>query len=221
MANNFNSKAIGMDTPWHIGYTKKEEDDPRRDKRRCIFLHRGKCQNGRSGAFTLQCPGSSHCKEYREEYHDEDFMQEERYEFEATLYHRLTKKQVWEMYSTSVKCPFCEYRWIRERDDKIVCPRCEFTIRKPEEKIPVSRVTPIEVIRAATKKNVEESKIKPQDMIYQDKKVKKKKSQRQSNTRQKVDTSCAFVDKGVCQLSLLKCHCEKKELCMFYNSTIH
>ena len=54
------------DTPWHIGYTKKEEGDPRRHKSRCIYLLGGKCHCGESGAYTLKCPGSSHCTCYAE-----------------------------------------------------------------------------------------------------------------------------------------------------------
>ncbi len=29
------------DTPWHVGYAKKEESDPRRHKARCIYLKEG------------------------------------------------------------------------------------------------------------------------------------------------------------------------------------
>ena len=32
-------------TPWHVGYLKKEEDDPRRDKRNCCT----KCRNAFDG----------------------------------------------------------------------------------------------------------------------------------------------------------------------------
>lgn len=54
------------DTPWHIGYTKKEENDPRRHKSRCIYKQDGICHQGKSGAYTLKCPGSSHCLFYAE-----------------------------------------------------------------------------------------------------------------------------------------------------------
>ena len=54
------------DTPWHLGYAKKEESDPRRHKSRCVYLNNGKCRCGRSGAYTLKCPGSSHCTCYEE-----------------------------------------------------------------------------------------------------------------------------------------------------------
>ena len=54
------------DTPWHVGYTKKEEDDPRRHKSRCIYKQRNICHQGKSSAYMLRCPGSSHCKFYAE-----------------------------------------------------------------------------------------------------------------------------------------------------------
>ena len=31
------------DTPWHVGYAKKQEDDPRRHKARCIHYCDGQC----------------------------------------------------------------------------------------------------------------------------------------------------------------------------------
>ena len=54
------------DTPWHVGYTKKEEDDPRRHKSRCIYKQRNICHQGKSSAYMLRCPGSSHCRFYAE-----------------------------------------------------------------------------------------------------------------------------------------------------------
>lgn len=60
-------RKILPDTPWHLGYPKKEPHDPRRHKSRCIYLKEGLCRCGRSGAYTLKCPGSSHCTCYKEE----------------------------------------------------------------------------------------------------------------------------------------------------------
>ena len=54
------------DTPWHIGYAKKEESDPRRHKARCIFYTPSHCTNGRCGCFMRKCGGSSHCIYYAE-----------------------------------------------------------------------------------------------------------------------------------------------------------
>ena len=63
------------DTPWHVGYAKKEENDPRRHKSRCIYKRDSICHQGKSGAFMLKCPGSSHCNYYAES----DAMAEEVY----------------------------------------------------------------------------------------------------------------------------------------------
>lgn len=56
------------DTPWHVGYAKKEIDDPKRHKSRCIFYDKGhkKCRNLRVGSYQMLCPGSAHCKGYAE-----------------------------------------------------------------------------------------------------------------------------------------------------------
>ena len=54
------------DTPWHLGYAKKEESDPRRHKGRCIFYTKTHCTNGKSGCFMQKCGGSSHCIYYAE-----------------------------------------------------------------------------------------------------------------------------------------------------------
>ena len=35
------------DTPWHMGYVKKEQQDPRRHKSRCIYLKSGNCECGK------------------------------------------------------------------------------------------------------------------------------------------------------------------------------
>lgn len=59
-------KRVLPDTPWHLGYAKKEPNDPRRHKSRCIYFKSGKCHCGQSGAYTLKCPGSSHCTCYEE-----------------------------------------------------------------------------------------------------------------------------------------------------------
>lgn len=52
------------DTPWHIGYTKKDEDDPRRHKARCYHYKKGMC--GLLANYGDKCIGSSHCIHYAE-----------------------------------------------------------------------------------------------------------------------------------------------------------
>lgn len=54
------------DTPWHVGYTKKENNDPRRHKSRCVYLKKGICYCKFSGSYLTKCGGSSHCKYYSE-----------------------------------------------------------------------------------------------------------------------------------------------------------
>ena len=54
------------DTPWHIEYTKKAEDDPRRHKARCIYIEGDICHCGYDKYFLSKCGGSSHCNHYSE-----------------------------------------------------------------------------------------------------------------------------------------------------------
>ncbi len=60
------------DTPWHIGYIKKDEEDPRRHKKRCVFNENNHCKNSHLNG---ECYGSSHCK-----YYAEDWETAEKYE---------------------------------------------------------------------------------------------------------------------------------------------
>ena len=57
------------DTPWHIGYPKKKENDPRRHRSRCIYYDKKttKCMRGVSYSY---CPGSARCSGYREKKND-------------------------------------------------------------------------------------------------------------------------------------------------------
>lgn len=55
------------DVPWHVGYAKKDEDDPRRHKARCIYYKDSECQCRIFKAYYgRRCPGSSHCDHYSE-----------------------------------------------------------------------------------------------------------------------------------------------------------
>lgn len=54
-------KNVLPDTPWHVGFAKKKEDDPRRHKARCRYYEEGKCMR-----YNMKCCGSAHCKEYKE-----------------------------------------------------------------------------------------------------------------------------------------------------------
>lgn len=59
------------DTPWYVGYVKKEETDPRRHKSRCAFFYDGICYCGQYMLYSKECNGSSHCIHYSEEFFDE------------------------------------------------------------------------------------------------------------------------------------------------------
>lgn len=54
------------DTPWHVGYTKKHENDPRRHRSRCKYYHNQtkKCTCVSSPYCGLRCGGSAHCGYY-------------------------------------------------------------------------------------------------------------------------------------------------------------
>ena len=55
------------DTPWHVGYTKKHESDPRRHKARCSYYMKDKtCRCIRSPYFKFKCGVSAHCMYYEE-----------------------------------------------------------------------------------------------------------------------------------------------------------
>lgn len=55
------------DTPWHVGFAKKKDEDPRRHKARCIHIDLdGKCKCSKAGAYPGKCCGSSHCIFYAE-----------------------------------------------------------------------------------------------------------------------------------------------------------
>lgn len=54
------------DVPWHIGYTKKAENDPRRHKSRCIHYKCGTCTSICTAYCNMHCPGSAHCNAYKE-----------------------------------------------------------------------------------------------------------------------------------------------------------
>ena len=58
------------DSPWHVGFIKKVEDDPRRHKTRCIHICDGVCNSSRSNYYQEKCGGSSHCIDYSETQED-------------------------------------------------------------------------------------------------------------------------------------------------------
>lgn len=125
MANNNRSRL--PDTPWHVGYAYKDENDPRRHKARCIHYDKDKCM-----CRLVRCIGSSHCKFYAERFEDwEQYLEdmkteEERAEEEAEfriLRARMEKQRLvrsllqsgkymkkYKMLATMLYCPFCGER---------------------------------------------------------------------------------------------------------------
>jgi len=81
----FNSSKL-PDTPWHVGYAKKDAQDPRRHKAWCIHLDNRICTCKMSGCYLMRCAGSSHCKYYSEsETQWEDFLEEMKTEEDIEL----------------------------------------------------------------------------------------------------------------------------------------
>ena len=52
--------------PWHVGYLKKDEDDPRRHKSRCVYFSRDDSRKGHCARRSGTCIGSAHCQDYKE-----------------------------------------------------------------------------------------------------------------------------------------------------------
>lgn len=130
------------DTPWHIGFIKKDESDPRRHKARCFYYQNGECHCVRSSYYTLKCPGSSHCSRYRE---DEETVQvirniqEERKRAEKyhelkikmriDLQNKLSEEELYLKYGKTLICPICSGRLINDE-----CKYCGFTRPKMPKK---------------------------------------------------------------------------------------
>lgn len=53
--------------PWHIEYLKMDENDSRRDKRRCIYFERNTTYNSYCKRNGGKCVSSSHCQDYSED----------------------------------------------------------------------------------------------------------------------------------------------------------
>ncbi len=130
------------DTPWHIGYTKKEDDDPRRHKARCIKYCKGECR-----FYNEKCRGSSHCVMYAEDeeqwkqvYENTRTVEElaeiakdkykaqmirKRKEFEVSYTGAMVYRKVCDI----TECPVCGERLNPPRDAvKVKCRYCEATI---------------------------------------------------------------------------------------------
>ena len=94
-----------IDTPWHIGYAKKDEDDSRR--------HRARCRNYDNESkkcilINIGCVGSSHCMKYNEQPFEEVTLVKRDKEKEVNLFlmDRLSKYRT-NSISLIDFCPIC------------------------------------------------------------------------------------------------------------------
>lgn len=146
--SNSNKKML-PDTPWHVGYTKKQEDDPRRHKSRCIYLFNGRCTCGQCAAYTLKCPGSSHCSYYAESFKQDDEKKksqqtieeeaQERAKAYAQTYMKKWKADLKEnrrkkylkkyRFYPLIKCPICGEKVCSKTLDLKICSYCEAKFR--------------------------------------------------------------------------------------------
>lgn len=116
------------DTPWHVGFAKKEEEDPRRHRARCVHYNAGDCKH-----IGGKCRGSAHCKHYSED-------DKERHKNLTYGYHH---NEVW--FSDKIK-KFCHdstqparWKYLRDIND---CPICGGKFEKYEPLKYMSKLCP-------------------------------------------------------------------------------
>ena len=143
------------DTPWHIGYTKKDIDDPRRHKARCIHNLGGVCHCGRSRGNGRKCGGSAHCRFYAEtleqwENIKIDLMTIEEIENERAYEYRRKKiearkkleelgfEEINRRYHSAKICPICSGDIKRGS-----CSYCGFSV-SPDDYSKASQIRPAE-----------------------------------------------------------------------------
>lgn len=108
------------DTPWHVGYAKKDEDDPRRHKGRCIYFIK-KCTMPKSPYYMRECGGSAHCMSYSEGGQNEWIRR-------AELLCKKLPRYFWDNSLFAVcDCPICGYQivLIDYNPQKRFCPFCK------------------------------------------------------------------------------------------------
>lgn len=161
------------DTPWHIGYAKKEVDDPRRHKCRCIYLTAGICQCSRCETFLLKCPGSSHCRCYAETMFQDELNKEQSLSFEeesnkrAEKYRKAFQSKCKKMlfsdngqfknlnFNNMRNCPICNEKLISLSASKKDCHYCGAIFIKVEtvEEIPKQHAS-FYILNKTAKSNV-------------------------------------------------------------------
>ena len=128
------------DVPWHIGYAKKEDDDPRRHKARCIHYEKGKCYYKPSREYGKRCMGSSHCDYYSETYdytsEIDESVNEKKSRERADEYHqkyidrknKLAKDDTFridQVLRGGSKCPICGSLLTKRTKTLLKCSLCE------------------------------------------------------------------------------------------------
>lgn len=153
------------DTPWHIGFIKKDESDPRRHKVWCFYYMQGECRCIRSSYYTSRCPGSSHCSKYREDAEvTQDIREIQAEKKRAELYHvKMIKKRIemekelgeielYTRYGKTLVCPVCGERLKQNK-----CTYCGFVKPEaPKKTIIVNKKT----VKKTPLKKVENKKMK-------------------------------------------------------------
>ena len=197
------SKNAFLDTPYHLGFAKKKENEPRRHKSRCVHYSSEFCCYSFS-----KCVGSAHCKYYNEsdfssyygkitDTYDENIVIKHRQSlinkrikfFEENDIDEIRKK-----YNNISYCPIC-----RDLLKNHECDYCGFYIPQ-KEKTELKK----------KKSNANMGKV----VIKNEKKI--------SKNQITYDVTCGYCDEnGICKNSMhgnnLKCHVRSKEHCLFYS----
>lgn len=78
------------DTPWKMGFVKKDENDPRKHKSRCVYYIDRQYFCGSSSCYMQKCIGSSHCKFYniktKEEAEEDESQKKIEFHVKYTFY---------------------------------------------------------------------------------------------------------------------------------------
>ena len=137
MGRGTNDSGKLPDTPWHVGFAKKQEDDPRRHKARCIHLRYDK-----SCGFMSKCIGSSHCDYYAETYEQDKLNRANKRtneqesairgnEYKTKMIEKINSLLItdnmhfYDKYWGMRDCPNCGERLKENKEGVKTCPYCK------------------------------------------------------------------------------------------------
>ena len=106
------------DTPWHIEYPRKDEDEPRRHKSRCIHFANDICFLRHE-----KCCGSAHCRNYTEEHKVTIWILDAEFTKEPFIVHKKnkTKRKQKRIFSLCNSCSnFDKVKCVCKLTNKIV-----------------------------------------------------------------------------------------------------